>query len=65
MIHDVIPTKYHRYLSTTIIEHAIVMSKVNKSRYGHLHNMTPHYAYSIIIHVLIVTLGNISREQKK
>ena len=31
MIHDVIPTKYQKYLSTTILEHAFVLAKVNKS----------------------------------
>ena len=31
MIHDVIPTKYQKYLSTTILEHAKVLAKVNKS----------------------------------
>ena len=31
MIHDVIPTKYQKYLSTTILEHAFFLDKVNKS----------------------------------
>ena len=31
MIHDVIPTKYQKYFSTTILERAIVLYKVNKS----------------------------------
>ena len=31
MIHDVIPTKYQKYLSTTTLEHAFVFAKVNKS----------------------------------
>ena len=31
MIHDVIPTKYKKYFSTTILEHANFLAKVNKS----------------------------------
>ena len=31
MIHDVTPTKYHKYFSTTILEHANCLGKVNKS----------------------------------
>ena len=31
MIHDVIPTKYQKYFSTTILEHANFLDKVNKS----------------------------------
>ena len=31
MIHDVIPTKYQKYFSTTILEHANLLAKVNKS----------------------------------
>ena len=31
MINDVIPTKYQKYLSITILEHANVLAKVNKS----------------------------------
>ena len=30
-IHVVIPTKYQKYLSTTILKHANVLAKVNKS----------------------------------
>ena len=30
MIHDVIPTKYQKYFSTTILEHANFLAKVNK-----------------------------------
>ena len=30
MIHDIIPTKYHKYISTTIIEHANFLAEVNK-----------------------------------
>ena len=39
-----------------IIKHANVLAKVNKSPQGSLHNMTPHEAYSIPIHIRIVTL---------
>ena len=31
MIHDVIPTKYQKYFSTAILEHANFLVKVNKS----------------------------------
>ena len=31
MIHDVIPTKYQKYLSTSILERANFLAKVNKS----------------------------------
>ena len=31
MIHDVIPTKYQKYFSTTLIEHANFLAKINKS----------------------------------
>ena len=65
MIHDVIPIKYQKYFSTTIIEHTKCLAKVNKSPWGHLHNMTPHDAYSITIHVLTATLAEISHEQKE
>ena len=30
MIHDVIPTKYQKYFSTTILEHANFWDNVNK-----------------------------------
>ena len=30
IIHDVIPTKYQKYFSTTILKHANVLAKVNK-----------------------------------
>ena len=31
MIYDVIPTKYQKFFSTTILEHANVLVKVDKS----------------------------------
>ena len=64
MIYDVITTKYHKYFSTTILEHANFLAKVNKSPQIHLHNITPHDDYSIKIHVRTVTLADISHEQK-
>ena len=65
MIHDIIPTKYQTYFSTTILEHANFLAKVNKSPQEHLHNMTSRDAYSITIHVRTVTLADISHEQKQ
>ena len=53
------------YTSTTIIKHANVLAKVNKLPWGHLQNVKPHDAYSIPIHVLTMTLADISHEQKK
>ena len=65
MIHDVIPTKYQKYFSTTILEHANFLDKVNKSPWEHLHNMAPHYAYIITINVHTATLADITHEQKE
>ena len=39
------------------------MDKLNKYHLGHLHNTTPHDAYSIKIHVITLTLADISQEQ--
>ena len=64
MIHDVIPTKYQKYFSTTILEHANFLAKVNKSPEVYLHNIIPPDDYSITIHVHTVTLADISHEQK-
>ena len=50
-IHDIIPTKYQKYPSTTILKLANVLAKVNKPPQGTLHNITPPDAYSITIHV--------------
>ena len=63
-IYTAIPTKYQKYLATTILKHANVLDKVNKSLYRSLHNMTPHNTYSITIHVHIITLAEISHAQK-
>ena len=35
MIYDVIPTKYQKYLSTTILEHKNVWAKLNKPPWEH------------------------------
>ena len=64
-IHAVTQKKYHNYPSTTILKHVNVLDKVNKLSYVRLHNMMPHYAYIITIHVRKVTLGEISHEQKE
>ena len=55
MIHAVITTKYHKYPSTTILNHSNILSKVNKLPCRCLLQITPHDAYSITIHVLTVT----------
>ena len=56
MIHDVIPTKYQKYFSAAILEHAKFLDKVNKSPEVHLHNIMPHDDYSITIHIRTVNL---------
>ena len=53
-----------RYPSTTIIKHAYVLAKVNKSPWGRLQNMTPHDSYSIIIQVPTITLVEISQNKR-
>ena len=62
-IHVVVPTKYHKYPSTTILEHANILAKGNKSPHVLLLYMMPHDAYSIKIHVLKMTIEKISHEQ--
>ena len=64
MIHHVIPTKYQKYFSTTILEHANFLAKVNKSPQEHLHNMTSHDAYSITINVSTATLAVLEYESE-
>ena len=59
MTHTVIPTKYCKYPSTTILKHANVLAKVNKLPYECLPNITPHDAYSVKIRVRTSTLENI------
>ena len=59
-IHDVIPKKYHKYPSKTILKHANILAKVNKLHKGSLYNMTPHDSSSVIIHIYTVTLADIS-----
>ena len=63
-INFVIPKKYHKYTSITVLKHANVLAEVNKSSYARLHNMMPHDAYIIKILVRIVTLGEISHEKR-
>ena len=65
MVQAVIPKKCHKYPSTKILKHANVLAKVNKMPWGYLHNMAPHDAYSIPIHVRTVTLAEMSHRQKK
>ena len=63
-IHDVIPKKYHKYPSNTILKHVNVLAKVNKLPQGGLHNMTPHDAYIITTHIRTVTLVEISHTKR-
>ena len=53
------------YPSTTMIKHANVLAKVNKSPYGNLLNMTQQDTYSITIQVCTMNLEDISHEQKE
>ena len=62
MIHAVIPTKYHKYPSTTILKHVNLLDKINKTPYVRLLNMTPHDAYSITIHVRTMNMSDISHK---
>ena len=57
------PTKYWTYLSTTILKHANIFAKVNKSPYGRLHNMTTHDANSITIHICTLTIDENSNKK--
>ena len=57
--------KCQKYTSNKILKHGNVLDKVNKLPYGHLHNMTPHDAYIITIHISTVTLADISHEHKE
>ena len=50
-IYTVIPTKYHKYPSTTIIKQEYGLAKVNKPPYGRLLKMKPHKTYIITINV--------------
>ena len=64
-IHPVIPMKYQKHTSTTILKHANILDKVNKSPYMSLLNMTPHDAYSITIHVRTMSISEISHDKKE
>ena len=55
-IHTVIPTKYQKHPSTTILKDTNVLAKVYKLPSGDLPNITPHDAYSIPIHVRTVNV---------
>ena len=63
-IHAVIPKKYQKYPSMIILKHASVLDKVNKLPYVILHNMTPHDAYSITVHVCTMTIEDISHKKR-
>ena len=65
MIHAVIPTKYHKYLSITVLKHANVLDKINKLSYVNFLNTTPHDAYSITTHVLTMTISDTIHKQKE
>ena len=45
-IHDVVQTKYQKYPSNTILEHANILSEANKLPWGRLQNTKPHNAYN-------------------
>ena len=64
-INAVIPNKYHKYPSTTILKHANILDKADKSPYGSLHNMTLPDAYIITIHLHTMTIVDISNKQKE
>ena len=64
-IHAIIPTKYHKYPSATILKYANDLAKVNKSPYVHLKNMTPHDACSIKMYVRPVSLADIIHNKKE
>ena len=63
-IYTVILEKYQKYPSTTILKHVNVLAKVNKFPYSSLLNMMPDDAYVFTIHVLKITLVDISHKQK-
>ena len=62
--HSVIPTKYQKYPSTTILKHMNYLDKLNKSPYVCLLTMAPHDAYSITTNVCTMTISEISHKQK-
>ena len=64
-IHDIIPTKYQKYSSNTILKHVNSLAKLNQMPYNHFHIMTPCEAYSITIYVHTVTIADSSHEQKE
>ena len=64
-MHTAIPTKYQKYPSITILKHTNVLTKLNKSSWGILHDITPHGAYTIPVHVHTVTLADSSHKKKE
>ena len=64
-IHSVIPENFHEYPSIKILKRVNVLAKVNKPYYVRLLNMTPHDAYISTINVHIITMSEISHEQKE
>ena len=63
-IHALIPTKYQKYPSTTTLKHEKNLDKVNKLPNVRLLHTKPHAGYNIKIHVLTITISDISHEQK-
>ena len=63
-IHDVILKKYYKYPSTKILNHANILAEVNKSPYVSVLHMTAHDAYSIKIHMLNLTMLDISSKKR-
>ena len=64
-IHAVIPKKYEKYPSTTILKHDNVLAKVNISPYVRLLHMMSYDAYSITIYVRTMIILGISHEQNE
>ena len=62
-IHAVIPTSYHKYISTKILKHTNILTKVNNLPYVSLLDMMPYGAYSITINVRTMTILEIIHEQ--
>ena len=65
MIHAVIPTKYQKYPSTTILIHVNFLAKGYKSPCGRLPNIMPHDVYSITIHVRTIVADISNRKRTK